>query len=229
MKKVITILAIMIVLVGVVFAATGDKETHTIRLKTQVLGDDPVFTLAASYVASATSTTTTSTNSASTAFAKDKAYTDASDIVVADLSKNDISVTFTSKLVNEAKSKSVYTITFQPGPFTVDKLDDNNNRVTGQKVYATNNSDSAMTDTTSSTSTIKGYEMSDWSVTTDADGVLKYSSKITFDGGVSSVGTLATYSVKYAKDPKIAPNNTSNTDTSDDYYYANCKMTVTLN
>lgn len=220
MKKVIAILAIMIVLVGVVFAATGDAETHTIRLKTKVAGDDPVFALSASYINASSVETTTSTNSDGVEFKNGKAYTGAKEIEVADLSKSDVTVTFVSYLRNQAKSNDTFTISFVPGPFNVKKLDASNNRIDAQ-VFAANNAD-----VSAKGANATGYTVGDLAVST-TNNQIAYSNTVAFTGAqvAATNNVLATYSVTYAKDPQIAQNLASEAA----YYYADCIMTVTMN
>ncbi len=220
MKKVIAILAIMVVLVGAVFAATGDAETHTIRLKTKVAGDDPIFSLSAVYVNASSSEISTATNGESEAFANASNYAGAKAVEVADLSKNDITVTFASKLVNEAKSNDSFTISFVPGPFVVKKLNASNERYEAY-VYPSNNSTSAVS------ADATGYTLGTLAVSTDSTtGQISYSNTVSFTGAQVATGNvaLATYSVTYAKDSDIASNTATEA-----YYYADCTMTVTMN
>lgn len=215
MKKVIAILAIMVVLVGAVFAATGDAETHTITLKTKVKGDDPIFALSAAYAEASTAT-----NADEKEFTAGEPYTGASQLEVADLSKSDVTVTFVSKLVNQAKSTDSFTITFVPGPFNVKKLDASNNRIDAQ-IFATNNASSSAIGSNDS-----GYTLGALNVTT-SNSQIEFSNTVAFTGAQASAtnNTLATYSVTYAKDPDIAQNISSEAA----YYYADCVMTVTMN
>ncbi|MBR2282003.1 MAG: hypothetical protein IJ863_05210 [Spirochaetales bacterium] len=218
MKKVIAILAIMVVLVGAVFAAAGDRETHTIKLKTKVAGDDPIFALNALYVDANSANITTATNSEDKAFENGSQFTGAKEIQVADLSKSDVAVTFYAKLVNQAKSTDTFTITFVPGPFNVKKLDASNNRIDA-KIYATNNAE-----TSAIGAAATGYTLGNLNIA--AGEQISYTNTITFTGAqvATSDNVLATYSVTYAKDEQIAQN------TADEaFYYADCVMTVTMN
>lgn len=216
-KKAIVIFAVMVLLVGAVFAASGDKETHTITLKTKVAGDEPIFALNAVYAA-ASGDVTTATNSEDKAFENGSNFTGAKEIQVADLSKSDVAVTFVAKLVNQAKSTNTFTVTFVPGPFEVEKLDASNNRYDA-KIYPTNAEGSTIG------TAVAGYTLGNLAVTT-TDSQIQYSNTISFTGAqvAASDNVLATYSVNYAKDEGIAQNTADNA-----FYYANCIMTVTMN
>ncbi|MBQ3696947.1 MAG: hypothetical protein II883_03425, partial [Spirochaetales bacterium] len=124
MKKAITILAVLIVLVGAVFAA----ETHSIKLKTVVDEVLPAFQLS--------NTALTAKNSAGETMAKQQQYTNANkavvdvedgdykaeteqraDVNVGDLSKYNVEVEFTVYVANKAKTLKDYRLAFTAGAF----------------------------------------------------------------------------------------------------------------
>ena len=132
MKKAITIRAVLIVLVGAVFA-----ETHTIRLKTVVDEVIPAFQLS--------NTALTAKNSAGEVVANVQQYTNPktgnpeaadeftangdhtygteqrADVNVGDLSKYDVTVGFTVYVANKAKTLTDYRLTFTAGSFAVER------------------------------------------------------------------------------------------------------------
>ena len=128
MKKAITILAVLIVLVGAVFAA----ETHSIKLKTVVDEVLPAFQLS--------NTALTAKNSAGETMAKQQQYTNANkavvdvedgdykaeteqraDVNVGDLSKYNVEVEFTVYVANKAKTLKDYRLAFTAGSFAVER------------------------------------------------------------------------------------------------------------
>ncbi|GEM_PF-6594217 len=214
MKKVIAILAIMVVLVSVVFAS----ETHTIKLKTQVQGDDPIFALAAYKGDDVTASPDVLTNE--TAAYEDGARNEKT-LSVADISKNNITVIFVSKLVNEAKSTDKFTVEFVPGPFVVKKLNNNNERETAY-VYAATTGENASTGV-AGTGDRDGYALSAVSSSTVGDQI-SFKSTIQFNSAKSTPGAIATYTVTYLKDEDVASNTADEPS-----YYADCKLTITVN
>ncbi len=217
MKKVIAILAIMVVLVGVVFAAQGNTETYTIRLKTKVTGDDPIFTLSA---VESSKNANASTNS-NAAF--ENGGSASATLSVIDLSKDDVLVTFASELVNQAKSEASFTITFVPGPFAVKRYV--GNEKVDAKIYPSN----VEAGSGNNTGAVTGYALSayDCGVSTSDSSQIEYTSVITFNKALSTAGVLTTYSVKYAKDAALV--ESADVNPNDPFYYADCKMTVTMN
>jgi hypothetical protein len=135
MKKAITILAVLIVLVGAVFA-----ETHTIRLKTVVDEVIPAFQLSntsltafkdvdgvKTEVANVQQYTNPKTGNPAEAdeFAANGDHTygteSRADVNVGDLSKYDVTVGFTVYVANKAKTLTDYRLTFTAGSFAVER------------------------------------------------------------------------------------------------------------
>jgi len=225
MKKAITILAVLIVLVGAVFAADGATETHTIRLKTDVIGDVPAFRL--SYTSGAKSNeATSSTNKTPTAYDSKNAASygydvqaDASiynDVEVADISKNNLNVTFTASIVNEAKQVEDYLLVFTAGPFDA--------KANG-KSHPVNPATATATVNPNLLSERKGITTEDApagvAANTDAgDGSLKSGFGLHFNGTTCVAGAVGTFNVTYTKDPAVDPTDGQN------LYMANIKMEV---
>lgn len=199
MKKTIAILAVLVIVLGCVFAAT--EETHNIKLKTNVGIVVPVYQLQFVEGTNTADNQTSHTNDAEADFAAGtKAAT--ADIEVLDISKNDISVTFKAVLMNEAKINKAYTLTFSATSFAVKK-----------------DGKDAEVAVDSETVTAAGKKTGVTTAAGAADNIVV----ATFNGATcSATGTdLATYTVTYKKDTAVDPH------TSDDqYYYATVTMTV---
>lgn len=122
MKKAITILAVLIVLVGAVFAT---EEDHKIQIKTKVDGYQPVFQLTVGdLTTNGTRQTARPTKEGVSASGEDfsaktgaDAYTVDTfyDLTSTDIAKDDVSATFTAVLAGNVKlaSKKTYTIEFK--------------------------------------------------------------------------------------------------------------------
>lgn len=211
MKKAIAILAIMVVLVGVVFAA---DEAHTIKLKTKITGDDPVFSLSAAYVASENSTITASTNTQDIAFSN-TTYEGDRTIDVADLSKNSVTVNFAAQLANDAKTVKVYNLEFVPGPFAAKIYNEQGNEEP-YSIYPNSN--------TTTGALIENFETNRKGVTATAvtstltDGQISFTTDLTFNGKVCTSGDLATFKVVY--------DQVTDKDLVKGDYTANVQMTI---
>ncbi len=208
MKKVIAILAIMLVIVGAVFAA----ETHTIKLKTQVGGEVPAFQL--SYVSGGIGSAASATNVASSTVAMYQ-YGDANspdsfagdDIEVLDISENDITVKFSALLANDAKRKNeVYNVTLEAGAFSVLRSGIQGELAASSQAVAVSTTLAARLgiDTTAS------------ALQSDAKTV-----KLVFNGAECVAGEVATLTATYTKDASIDMN------AAGEFYYAPITMTVT--
>ena len=119
MKKVITVLAILVVLTSAIFAAEAAGSTNIIRIKSTVLRQDPTFSLKA-------------TNSgSSTVEAADGETTDL--VVAEDISQSDITVTFGIYQTAAAKNRFVYS--FQVGVTELKKVNQSGAVITGDGAY----------------------------------------------------------------------------------------------
>lgn len=187
MKKVIAILAIMIVLVGVVFA---ESENHTIKLRTSIGTDEPVFNLAAAFEDTDTSVVSSVATNTKTAFADGSTYNKTLDI--ADLSKESATVTFTAKLANKAKSEKQYTITFTPGPFNMKKYNGDNKE--DYTLYANASSTGALI--SNFTDNRVGVSATDVAKTTEGQQI-SFSTTLTFNAKACVAGDLAIFTITY--------------------------------
>lgn len=188
MKKVIAILAIMVVLVGVVFAAT---ENHTIKLRTSIGTDEPVFNLAAAFEDEETGVTSSVVTNTKNAFADGANYNDKV-LDIADLSKESATVTFTAKLANKAKSEKQYTITFTPGPFNMEKYDGDN--TVPYVHYASASSTGALI--SNFTENRVGVSATDVVKNTVGDQI-SFSTTLTFNTKSCKAGDLAIFTITY--------------------------------
>ncbi len=223
MKKAITILAIIAIVAGAVFAADGAKETHTIRLKTDVIGDAPAFRL--EYTSGALANESSATNKTETAYnaAEAASYgygvqtdTNYADVEVADISKNNLNVTFTASILNEAKQVEDYLLVFTAGPFDA--------KANGQTHYV-NPATATATVNPNLLSERKGITTvgapEGVAANTDAgEGSLKSGFGLHFNGTTCVAGSVGTFNVTYTKDPAVDPTDGEN------LYIANIKMEV---
>ena len=124
MKKAITILAILIVLVGAVFA-TVNPEIHSVKIKSTVEQVLPQFQMAYSITTSEanfTDLTGTTNNETTKNNWGVQSYVDATAKNVSDISKYNITGTFTAKVITDVKLKATdaqtYTLTWKAEPLT---------------------------------------------------------------------------------------------------------------
>ena len=222
MKKVITILAILVVLVGSVFA-----EDHKIKIKADVAERTPAFSL------SLDSITTNGTNK--TDFGTNPTYYNETGVDVGfDLDENG-SVTVTAYVVNSAqnhtKTNKSYTLEFSDGIFTV-----NRNGVEGTHAPASITT-SALTTTTGIKTIVLGDvympnpDFDDTQAESEENPATIVNSTatnkpvvITFSGATMTADKdVATAVYAYTADSTIDPTASGN------YYYADIIMTVTAN
>ena len=214
MKKAITILAILIVLVSAVFAdplpSNDASEQHRITLKTVVRSVLPQFRLVA--LENVQDAESVQTNETPNKFVNNGDYGVTTPIVyqVADISTHDIDVTFTAKLLNEAKTGGTYTLGFEAGDFT-DVWKVSNGTVTkNNTVSASTHTLTAATDTKATTGVTLGE-------------VANNSEEITikFNGQECVAGDIAFYHVVYTSDNTVIDNDGTG-------YFANVTLTITF-
>lgn len=123
MKKVLTILAVLVLVAGFAFAA----EEHKIHIKADVTEIVPAFQL--SYSTVKTNSTSPASYAAATPYAPNAADTAAIDVGF-NLDE-DGSVLVTATIGNAAKQKQNYTLTFKDGVFAVAR-----NGVTASQTHA---------------------------------------------------------------------------------------------
>lgn len=180
MKKVLTILVIMAIVVGTAFAAS---EQHKIKIKADVIAVVPVFQLELGDVV---------TNNAAkpTVFTDRASYTPNSTDTAVDAGfKLDVGgfVTVTVKLANAAKQKQSYTLTFSDGEFK-DVMRDGDSGVKTPTIAAK-----------AETASNNGIS----SIAVDSQDAKKL--KVNFNGSTAVVGNLGTATYTYGPDDKIDP------------------------
>ena len=221
MKKVLAILVVLALVCGAVFANDGAKETHQIKLKSNVGWEVPVFQLEYKTGGKANVEQTALTNDGATPAAYNsttaKTYDEnADEIEVADISKGAITVTFDAKLQNTAKQVADYQVTIKAYPFQA-KSDG--------KDYEVNPSAVSVALVNNLKTALKGVEPKEaLDVAADIDetsGIGSGSVGLHFNGTTCVAGVFANISVTYPKDETVDPNETAN-----DYYYANIYMEV---
>ena len=119
MKKAITILAVLIVLVGAVFATS---EQHDIRIKADVTAVEPAFQL--KFQPKNLEINSYATNSGKAAYTGSASYAAQADNAAIDINFNlneDGSVVAYAYLANQAKTNRVYTLAFSGGDFAAKK------------------------------------------------------------------------------------------------------------
>ena len=216
MKKILTVFAILVVLVSAVFAdpepATNAKETHTIKLKTNVGGVIPAFNLVFTEGTNVSEAQASETNGGETPATFKTTTRDGNDVEVLDISKYDITVVFTATLANEAKQVEDYKLSFSAGPFNV-KKDKNDAEVLPESVAV------AVADSIDARKGVSAGEPADV-IADETTGVKSQSVSLHFNGTTCVAGDLATFTVSYKKDPAVNPT------AENSYYYANITMTV---
>ena len=221
MKKVLTILVVLALVCGAVFAV--ETETHKITLRSTIGEVLPVFQLVrAAYTGTATdgsainaAAETTNTEGGINEKGivedgirfKDTAEYALTLLEVGDLSKYDVDVTFDVKISNDAKSVRTFTLTFDAGAFSVSR-----NKVVG--------SQAATTTTLSANDSLVAAS----GVITEANGQVLTA---TFNGTtLSENGTLlGSYRVVYPADSRIDPSVGNTTEAT---YTADITLTITV-
>jgi hypothetical protein len=212
MKKAITILAILAIVAGAVFAdnlpENDASEVHQIRLKSVVGSVLPQFSLVAQ---EAENGETAQTNEGAVKFKDEASYGVNPAIVyeVKDISKDDIDVTFTAKLLNKAKTGGTYSLAFQAGSFTdVWKVADGVVTKDNTVPVKTKELTAASGNTAAKTGVVIGNPEND-EIT------------VKFNGQECVEGDLANYHVVYKSDNTVVDNNGVG-------YFADVKLTITF-
>jgi hypothetical protein len=214
MKKAITILAILAIVVAAVFADTlpenNASETHQIRLKTVVGSVLPQFRLVAQENVENATTAQTNTGETPVKFTDRAEYGVSTPIVyqVSDISTGDIDVTFTAELLNKAKTGGTYTLAFNAGAFT-DVWKVENGVVTKNNSVAATTKELAKAVEGAATTGIVIGDPSDETIT------------IKFNGQECVEGNIANYHVVYEQDNKVIDNNGTG-------YFADVTLTITF-
>lgn len=210
MKKVLTVLAVLVLLTGVVFA---EKETHTIKVKSIVDANLPAFQLILGEITTNNGTTPVKFANAKayapyTAAVEDDPTTEVDEAVAeqnvyasaVNFASNGGTFTVTAKLANAAKQVKAYTLTFKNGVFTVTRATDTSTIQAPASIVANTTIANGTTGITSV-------------------GINDASAIVTFNGATCSEnGTiLATATYTYEEDKDIIPGT----------YYADVVMEVT--
>ncbi len=219
MKKVLTILVVLALVCGAVFAdelpVQGAAETHTVKLHTTVGIVNPIFQLQATSLTAkaaddsdvtlaAVVNTNVDTNS-NAKFKNGEAHDVADAIEAGDISKNAIVVNFDINLLNAAKLVKSFDIQLEATGFDVNK---NGSRTT------TADPTPVLTPATITENGVVATEKTENAVFT-----------ATFNGTTCEAVTLAAYKLTFAKDPAVDPTSDKNQAT----YKSTVTMTVTAN
>ena len=122
-------------------------------------------------------------------------------IYVPDINKNDLDLTFTAKLSNEARCQGSFTLKLTAGDFVVTKL-------SGVENLSPSGVEAAVANDVASRHGV------DAQLTGDGNEV-----SISFSGASCTPGDLATFTVRYPSDPDILP----------DIYYTDISLEVSSN
>ena len=122
-------------------------------------------------------------------------------IYVPDINKNDLDLTFTAKLSNEARCQGSFTLKLTAGDFVVTKL-------SGVENLSPSGVEAAVANDVASRHGV------DAQITGDGNEV-----SISFSGASCTPGDLATFTVRYPSDPDILP----------DIYYTDISLEVSSN
>lgn len=122
-------------------------------------------------------------------------------VYVPDINRNDLDLTFTAKLSNEARCQGSFTLKLTAGDFIVTKL-------SGVENLSPSGVEAAVANDVASRHGV------DAQLTGDGNGV-----NISFSGASCTPGDLATFTVRYPSDPDILP----------DIYYTDISLEVSSN
>ena len=201
MRKAIIITLILIAAMSCAFSAT--TETHKITVRSGVGVVDPAFQFEfTSGMLNQTEELITNTsadifrNTNYTEFGTNESATE-----VADISRNNIRLTFTAKLANKAKSIDSYTLKFIAGGFDV-------TRAAQPGKLNPSSTEISLADDIASRGGISAQ-------VSDAENSIQ----ITFNGTECTEGDLATFAVGYQADKTIDPMR-------DGYYYTDISLEI---
>ena len=203
MKKAIIITIILIASLSCAFSSSD--ETHTIRLKSQVGYVAPAFQMeftsgwlnepTVALITNSDAEVLSNTNY--TEFGTNDTATE-----VADISRYNLSLLFTAKLANNAKSTDTFTLKFTAGGFDVTRGGEEGKlNPSSELVTVSNNLES-----------ISGISRG---LLDNADNSIRF----TFNGTECEAGDLATFRVGYTADKTIDPMR-------DGYYYTDISLEI---
>ena len=194
MKKLTFIIILTLLAIAVICAA--DKEVHTIRIASIVEEVLPTFQFElTSGMLEEQDATVLELNQGSENSENRRV------IYVPDINKNDLDLTFTAKLSNEARCQGSFTLKLTAGDFIVTKL-------SGVENLSPSGVEAAVANDVASRHGV------DAQLTGDGNEV-----NISFSGASCTPGDLATFTVRYPSDPDILP----------DIYYTDISLEVSSN
>ena len=202
MKKAIII---SLILIAAVSCAFSSAETHTITIKSGVGCLDPAFQFEFTSGMLSETTVELITNSDAEAFGNttyDYFGTNDTATEVADISRYNLTLLFTAKLANRAKSNDSFTMKFSAGGFDVTR-----NGVEGKL-----NPSSELVVVSDGLTTLVGLSAGE---VDRADNSVRFS----FNGTECQAGDLATFQVGYTADKTIDPMR-------DGYYYTDISLEI---
>ena len=194
MKKLTFIIILTLLAIAAIFAT--DKEVHTIRIASVVEEVLPTFQFEL--------TSGMLEDQDATVLELNQGSEDSENrrvIYVPDINKNDLDLTFTAKLSNEARCQSSFTLKLTAGDFIVTKL-------SGVENLSPSGVEAAVANDVASRHGV------DAQLTGDGNEV-----NISFSGASCTPGDLATFTVRYPSDPDILP----------DIYYTDISLEVSSN
>lgn len=194
MKKLTFIIIMTSLAIAAIFAA--DYETHTIRIASIVEEVLPTFQFElSSGMLEDQDATVLELNQGSENSENRRV------IYVPDINKNDLDLTFTAKLSNEARCQGSYTLKLTAGDFIVSKL-------SGVENLSPSGIAAAIANDVASRHGV------DAQLSGDGNEI-----NISFSGASCIPGDLATFTVRYPSDPDILP----------DIYYTDISLEVSSN
>ena len=194
MKKLTFIIILTLLAIAAIFAT--DKEVHTIRIASVVEEVLPTFQFEL--------TSGMLEDQDATVLELNQGSEDSENrrvIYVPDINKNDLDLTFTAKLSNEARCQSSFTLKLTAGDFIVTKL-------SGVENLSPSGVEAAVATDVASRHGV------DAQLSGDGNEV-----NISFSGASCIPGDLATFTVRYPSDPDILP----------DIYYTDISLEVSSN
>ena len=195
MKKLTFIIILTLLAVAAICAA--DYETHIIRIASIVEEVLPTFQFElTSGMLEEQDATVLELNQGSEDSENTRRV-----IYVPDINKNDLDLTFTAKLSNEARCQGSFTLKLTAGDFVVTKL-------SGVENLSPSGVEAAVANDVASRHGV------DAQLTGDGNEV-----SISFSGASCTPGDLATFTVRYPSDPDILP----------DIYYTDISLEVSSN
>ena len=203
MKKLITILTIMIVLVGAVFATnpleTGDKAQLTVNAEVKL--QYPIFSLQATAWGTYGQGTNGDLGSADVMVNDENPLTPQTVKIGDDvLTEHDATITFTINQTNLSRVKGTYTLSVSAGNLVIDQI----TKQDGTKQDATEAEQTANKFVVSAAPTISGNTVTNTTMNTSTAGQIAITYNGKKVGSSSAVTPLATFSYTWTHDENAA-------------------------